>query len=448
MSHPILEAAADIDQALKQVADVNPTFMSTEEKAAALRELGALEGRLVELRLRVLADAGDVAALTAAHDVDEWVAVETRGRFEEARADLVLARALDRRHAVLAAALRDGAVNLAQARVIARALDDLPDEVPVDVAALAEETLVDHATRFGPRQLARLGRKILEVVAPEIADAAEARRLTALEAEAHRRTRLSLRRVGDGTTRLSGLIPDAAATRLATYLQAFTNPRQPDPGLEETSATVELPPPAAGVDPVARLAYPRRLGEAFCQLLEAIDPARLPVHGGDATTVIVTLSLADLQAELATATCSADSSPGPRASVTRSPPTRPAGWPAPPASSPPSSAASRRSSTSAAAAGSTPQPSAARCGCATAPAAPRAATSPPPGAKPTTSTPGHAADTPPSTTAPCSAPTITTPSTTPATAPNASPTATSATTDADRPAAEGPRPTPRTVGAT
>ena len=34
-----------------------------------------------------------------------------------------------------------------------------------------------------------------------------------------------------------------------------------------------------------------RRGQAFCSLLEACDPKRLPVHGGDATTVIVTVPL-------------------------------------------------------------------------------------------------------------------------------------------------------------
>ncbi|PVG81971.1 hypothetical protein DDE18_14830 [Nocardioides gansuensis] len=47
--------------------------------------------------------------------------------------------------------------------------------------------------------------------------------------------------------------------------------------------------------------YPRRLGEAFCQFLEAADPKRLPIHGGDATTLIVTITLEALRKELATA---------------------------------------------------------------------------------------------------------------------------------------------------
>ncbi|MGN0065517.1 MAG: DUF222 domain-containing protein [Nocardioides sp.] len=53
---------------------------------------------------------------------------------------------------------------------------------------------------------------------------------------------------------------------------------------------------------VQHLPYPRRAAEAFGQLLEAVDPARLPIHGGDATTVVVTLSLDSLRDELGTAT--------------------------------------------------------------------------------------------------------------------------------------------------
>ncbi|MEZ5096445.1 MAG: DUF222 domain-containing protein [Nocardioides sp.] len=229
MEHPILQACASIADTVKDVAEVNPVFMSTPAKGEALRRLARVQAQLAELRLRVLADAGDVAADTAAHTVAEWLTVHTGVLHEDARADHRLAVALDRRYATLAAGLRAGEVTVAQARVIARALDDLPDdlpeEVPADVVALAESTLVGHCAEFGPRQLARLGRRILDVIAPEIADAAEARRLAALEAHAHRATRLTLRRVGDGTTRLSGLLPDHTATRLATYLEAFTNPQ-------------------------------------------------------------------------------------------------------------------------------------------------------------------------------------------------------------------------------
>ncbi len=311
MSHPILVAAGLIDEALKSVADTNPAFMATDDKAEALHELSSIESRVVELRLRILADSADLAADSGARDAAGWYADATHGRFEDARADLHLATALDRRWHALGAGLREGRVNTAQARVIVRVLDDLPDEVPHDVLAAAEASLIDHAARFAPKQLARIGRHILAVVAPDLADEAEGRRLAAQEAEARRRTRFSMRRQGDGTTRLSALLPDAIATRLAIYLEAYANPRRDGSpvGAPGDGFTGRRAPGCAGDgadaptahDPVARLPYPRRLGEAFCQLLESLDPKRLPVHGGDATTVIVTIPLEALLAEVGAA---------------------------------------------------------------------------------------------------------------------------------------------------
>ncbi len=300
MNHPILAAASDIRSLLKGVAGANPTFMSTTDKAAALRELVAAEAQLVELRLRVLADAGDLADATGAKDAAGWLAHQTRTRFADARADLAVAATLDRERPVLASGMRDGSVTLAQAHVIRRALDALPAAVDADTADRAEAHLVGCAAEFGPKELGRIGRRVLDVVAPEVAEAAEAARLADLETAAAERTRMTMRRQGDGTTRISALVPDAVATRLATYLEAFANPRAP---LAKTYNNV----PASGSndlgvtgDPFTRLPYPRRMGEAFARFLETTDPSRLPIHGGDATTVIVTIPLASLRAELAT----------------------------------------------------------------------------------------------------------------------------------------------------
>ena len=120
---------------------------------------------------------------TAAKDAAGWLAHETRTRFTDARADLALATALDRERPVLAAGMREGDVTLAQAHVIRRALDALPARVDAATVALAEAHLVAYAGEFGPKELGRLGRRILDVVAPEIAEAAEADRLADLETE-------------------------------------------------------------------------------------------------------------------------------------------------------------------------------------------------------------------------------------------------------------------------
>jgi hypothetical protein len=139
----------------------------------------------------------------------------------------------------------------------------------------AEEALIGYAAEHGPRELRRLGRRILEVAAPGDCDQREAE---AVEREEHRAaavTSLSLRRLGDGTTRLAGRLPDAVADRLRTYLDAFTSPRHSGTGVG-ADESVGAPPR-------------RRCGEAFGAFLESVDPARMPLHGGDATTVIVTV---------------------------------------------------------------------------------------------------------------------------------------------------------------
>jgi hypothetical protein len=157
--------------------------------------------------------------------------------------------------------------------VVVRALEDLPDEVSPEVAAQAESHLVAQAAHFGPRQLRILGRRVLAVVAPDSADASELRALEREEEYAARHTFLRTRRRGDGTTEIHGRFADLVADRLLTYLDAFTSPRRTD----------------GGRTPDDRRPYDERLGHAFGAFLEAVDPHRLPLHGGDATTVIVTV---------------------------------------------------------------------------------------------------------------------------------------------------------------
>lgn len=291
MDHPIVAAVDSVRSTLKTVGDANPTFMTTDDKATALAELVQAEGQLAELRLRILADAGDLAVATATKDAAGWLAKVTRTRFADARADLALAQALDGERQALATAMREGGATLAQAHVIHRVVSALPSRIDADTVAQAEAHLVAQAAHFGPKELGRLGRHILAVVAPEIAEEAEARRLAELEAGAADKTRLTMRRLGDGTTRVSGRVPDAVATRLATYLESFSNPRAGAGGHQDDTSS----------DPFTRLPYPKRMGQAFIQFLEAADPRRLPVHGGDATTVVVTVPLASLRAELGAA---------------------------------------------------------------------------------------------------------------------------------------------------
>jgi hypothetical protein len=289
--HPVLACAATIGAALKDVADIEPAFMRTAEKADALLALSRIETEVTALRLRIMAAADDVAEETGARDVAAWLAHETHASPRSCRAELHLAAALDARCTRLGAAVADGSVNIAQAEVIARALDELPDDLDPALLVKAEEYLVEAAAHHRPDQLRVLGRKILDVIAPHIGEAEEAKQLAREEERAWETTSLTLTRRGDGTTRLSGILPDAAAVRLETYLDAYTSPRQNRMVEQRGTSVVET----------TTVPQHRARGQAFVALLEHLDLAKLPAHGGDATTVIVTIDRDALTRDLGTA---------------------------------------------------------------------------------------------------------------------------------------------------
>lgn len=281
--HPVLAALSAVDAALAEVAEVDPMYMSVDEKGAALLGLSSVLDRVEELRMRVLAVADDVAAQEGARDAAAWLAHHGRRDRGECRRSLRLARDLADREAT-ARALRDGTVNVAQAEVVVRAVDALPVEIDGEVRSAAEERLLEEAGRFGPRSLRVMGRRIVEVLAPEIGEGLEARLLAQEEARAAQRTSVTTRRNGDGTSDIRIRVADLVCDRFLTYLDAFTAPRKSG---------------AAPTDD--RRPYDRRLGAAFGAFLEAVDPARLPLHGGDATTVLVTVDLDVLRGGLGTA---------------------------------------------------------------------------------------------------------------------------------------------------
>jgi hypothetical protein len=296
--HPVVACAASIVDELKHVRDVEITFMGTTDKRDALLVLAEAVARIEELRLRVLANAADVAHEEGYRDAGQWLAHRTREDRTSARRDLHLAKALDRRWTRVAEALADGRINPAQAETIVRGLDDLPASTPRDLPLRAEEHLVGAAGSFGPRELRLIARRVLDVLAPAIADEHERRLLEAEEREARKRTSLVSHHNGDGTTTIRIRVPDAVATRLDTYLTAYTSPRRNH--LTEPAGPGAVPR-TAGPNPDSP-PYDVQLGQAFCSLLEHLDPKRLPLHGGDATTVVVTVSLDSLQKGLGTAT--------------------------------------------------------------------------------------------------------------------------------------------------
>ena len=286
LEHPVLRCADRIAAALDDVAEVDPTFLPTSDKVRALLELSRVEERLHELRLRVLATADDVARDAGQRSAGAWLAHQTRCGRAQAKSAEQLAEALAARWPQVRAALAAGQVTRGQARVIVASLDGLPDKLDPELRRKAEAHLIAEAGHFGPAQLRVLGRKVLEVLAPDLAEEEERRRLEEEERAARRATRLILRTRGDGSTDIHIRVPDHVAARLRTYLESMTSPRHHR---------------AVADDEVSQLPYPRRLGEAFCALLERIPSSVLPQHGGTATTVMVTIPFEQLLSGLGAA---------------------------------------------------------------------------------------------------------------------------------------------------
>lgn len=303
--HPIARFARGLDAALDKLVAANPVFMSRDEKAEALVLLEQGRDRLAALEMRLLVVSGEVTEDGAYRTVADFVSAQTHADRGPLAAAERLGRELDERWRVLGEAAAAGAVSIDKVRVIAAALGELAGDPTVsgEVLAKAELHLISIAPDFTAKQLKVLARRVLEFVAPEIGQAAEARALEADERRAREAMRFSFRAAPDGllgVTEIHGRVPDAVATRLKTYLEAFTNPRV-SALVEQADAAVARP----------ERAHSRRMAEAFCSLVETLDPNRLPIHGGAATTVMVTIALSDLRRDLAGADlagCSDDAS--------------------------------------------------------------------------------------------------------------------------------------------
>jgi len=125
-----------------------------------------------------------------------------------------------------------------------------------------------------------LGRHLLEVVAPDLADAQLAARLEREEADAARHTMLTTWDDGHGTCHGRFTIPSLHGAMLTTALEALANPARPDP-IDRDDRT-----------------RPEILGEALTQLIERYPLDRLPTTGGVNAQVVVTLPLETLEGRL------------------------------------------------------------------------------------------------------------------------------------------------------
>ena len=124
--HPVVQCVATLGAALDEVEGVDPGYLSTPEKQAALLDLDRQIERAVGLKLALMASAEGVAAESGDRDIASWLAPRVRADHGPTKSQLQVAEAIDARWHAVGAALRGGGCSYEQAKVITNALDELP----------------------------------------------------------------------------------------------------------------------------------------------------------------------------------------------------------------------------------------------------------------------------------------------------------------------------------
>lgn len=209
---------------------------------ALLARLDRVLDDLHEVSCGALADAerrrlGDV--IGARHTYQWWAGRSRRTHAEAARLGTALA---SEQHAPVGCELAAGRLRVEQARVIVEAVDALPPSVDVAVRERAEAALLELAKQHDTRDLKQIGKRILDIVAPEVGESREAAVLAAEESRADAGVELTL--VDDGEGRCHGrfAVPSRIGAMPKRHLLVLANPaRHTDAELRDESGDFTTP---------------------------------------------------------------------------------------------------------------------------------------------------------------------------------------------------------------
>jgi hypothetical protein len=155
--------------------------------------------------------------------------------------------------------------------VITDAVDALPDTIQPGVRTQARDHLLDAARHFDARALRIQGRRILDVVAPEVGEAEEAKQLAREERQAEAKARLTMHDDGHGMTYGRFTLPTWVADMFRKQLHALAAPKAGGHGFD-----------------------PHGMGLAFAEYIRRYPTDQLPQAGGVSAAVVVTMTLETL----------------------------------------------------------------------------------------------------------------------------------------------------------
>ena len=229
----VLDTVEQLRDGAAKCADASLWALSDTDLVTAIEQVQQLEQTVAAVKLHLIAeiDARDIPTAQNVRGTVSWLRLRLLLDPATARRLVDQAAALRRRPAV-DAALCAGTIHLRQADAITDALDALPSTAALaraadgsvqsnlaagEVVAAAEAALLDFAAEFPPAPLRRLGARILEHVAPQVADRLEAVALEREERRAWQDRGFSLSPPVSGRVRVSGhlTIEDAAIVSAA-----------------------------------------------------------------------------------------------------------------------------------------------------------------------------------------------------------------------------------------
>ena len=286
---------------LDELSGTDAWTMNQQEAAETIVELQRAQAKLAAAMVTVVAQAErlDVAQRTHATSTAAWLRGEVPMTPRQAKDMVTLANALDSgRYPATAEGLAAGELQADQALVIVQAVDALPDMLMAEERLRAEAHLAELGRSHDARQLRHLGKHLLEVVAPELAEQAIAKQLEREEEAAARATSFTL--FDDGRGKMHGrfTIPSLQGQMLRTMLQAFANPQVPN-AIPRTEASIDGADASSGG---RRRLTCEVLGDALVRMIEVYPVDKVPTSAGLNATVVVTMPLETLQDGLARAT--------------------------------------------------------------------------------------------------------------------------------------------------
>ncbi|PYC67296.1 HNH endonuclease [Micromonospora arborensis] len=277
----MVEELAQADDAVAACVDAATWALAEHELIAALDAAHRLQQRLADTTLALVRelDGRGTARAQGASSTAVWLRDRLRLTVPAARRLVDLATALDTGNPGVRQALTNADITLDQARVIADTVTTVHTAAGPEAADKAVGVLVDWAGQFDPTLLRKLGTRILDHVAPDIADAA-----AALQADAARTTHdrhLTISEQTSGRLRLTGTLDAETAGLLRAAIDPLTAPSGPDdqrsPGQRRHDALADL-----------------------CRL--SLRTGELPEHGGEPAQIVVTTSYDRLVRRLDTGT--------------------------------------------------------------------------------------------------------------------------------------------------